>query len=68
MKWVSYGYFVKLPNGHLVPAGNDFGPTEDTYKIGDTKPGRKGKVIQIIKGAEPKKLGFDVVVIADSGD
>jgi hypothetical protein len=68
VKWVSYGYFVKLPNGHLVPAGHDFGPTKNSYKIGDTKVGRPGKVIHIFKGATAKKLGFDVVIIAETGE
>ena len=68
MKWVSYGYFVKLPNGQLVPSGNDFGPTDSTYKVGDSK-GVKGDVegiiINVTKGAFAKRMGFDVIVIIE---
>ena len=31
-----YSYFALLPNGHTVPAGDDWWPTPDTYKPGDT--------------------------------
>jgi hypothetical protein len=68
MKWVSYGYFVKLPNGQLVPAGHDFGPTDGTYKKGDSKGvknGVEGIIIDVVKGAFAKKIGYDVLVVIE---
>ncbi len=68
MNWVRYGYFVKLPNGQLVPAGYDFGPTADTYKVGDSKgvkDGKEGKIVDVVKGAFAKKMGYDVLVVIE---
>jgi hypothetical protein len=67
-KWVSYGYFVKLPNGQLVPSGHDFGATDSTYKKGDSmgvKNGKEGVVINVIKGAFAKRAGYDVLVVIE---
>jgi len=39
--WYAYGYFVWTPNG-VVHSGHDFGPTLDTYKVGDSLGVRSG--------------------------
>ena len=41
MAWYAYGYFVWTPNG-VVHSGHDFGPTLDTYKVGDSLGVRSG--------------------------
>lgn len=62
-----YGYFVKLPDGQLVPAGDDWGPTKDTFKVGDSlgvKNGTEGIVIGVTK-PNAKAQVFDVIVIVE---
>jgi len=69
MPWFAYGYFVRLPDRSIVHAGHDFGPTHDSYAVGDSL-GVKGDtediVIGILKG-EPAKLsgGYDVFVLVE---
>ena len=67
--WFAYGYFVRLPDGAIVPAGNDFGPTPDTYHIGDslgTRGDFEGVVIGILKGKLAKMSGgYDVFVLVE---
>jgi len=63
-----YGYFVRLPNGRLMPAGQDWGPTLDTYKKGDslgTKNGREGIVYAVVKDGLAKQVGVDVLVVVE---
>jgi len=64
--WYAYGYFVWTPNG-VVHSGHDFGPTLDTYKVGDSlgvRSGVEGIVIGILKGEAAKKSGgYDVFVL-----
>ena len=63
-----YGYFVLLQNGRLVGAGNDWGPTPDTYKTGDSlgvKDGSEGTVAGVVKGAAAKRHGVDEMCIRD---
>jgi len=66
--WYAYGYFVWTPNG-VVHSGHDFGPTLDTYKVGDSlgvRSGVEGIVIGILKGEAAKKSGgYDVFVLVD---
>ena len=53
MTWISYGYFVRLPDGRIAPAGHDFAPTTDSYSVGDSLGVRgdsEGFVIGILKG------------------
>jgi len=69
MPFFAYGYFVRLPDGHIVPAGHDFSPTLDSKKIGDSlgvRNGTEGIVIGILKG-KPAKLsgGYDVFVLVE---
>lgn len=65
----AYGYFVRLRDGRIVAAGHDFGPTLDSYKVGDslgTKGDVEGIVIGILKGEPAKKSGgYDVFVLIE---
>ena len=66
--WFTYVYAVKLPSGRLVRAGQDFGPTTDTYKVGDSlgiKNGKAGIVSVVVKGEEAKLNGADVLIIVE---
>ena len=38
-----YGYVVKLQSGRLVRAGEDWGQTLDSFKVGDSLGGENGK-------------------------
>ncbi len=66
MPWFAYGYFVRQLDGSIVPAGHDFGPTPDSYKLGDSLGVRgdsEGFVIGMLKGEEAKLAGgYDVFV------
>ena len=64
----NYGYVVKLPNGRLVRAGQDWGPTLDSYKVGDSlgvRNGKEGIVLAVVKGEEANLNGHDVMVILE---
>jgi hypothetical protein len=66
-----YSYFALLPNGHTVPAGDDWGPTPDTYKPGDSlgvKNGREGIVVGVARGGMSKRNAFDVMVLVVEHD
>jgi hypothetical protein len=66
--WLTYVYAVKLPSGRLVRAGQDFGPTADTYKVGDSlgiKNGKEGVVLAVVKGDDAKLNGADVLIIVE---
>jgi hypothetical protein len=69
MPWFNYGYFVRLPDGSIVPAGQDFGPTPDTYALGDSlgvKGDSEGFVIGLLKGQVAKLAGgYDVFVLLE---
>jgi hypothetical protein len=69
MAWYAYGYFVRLPDGTIVPAGHDFGLTLETYKVGDSlgvRDGVQGIVIGILKGKAAKLGGgYDVFVLLE---
>jgi hypothetical protein len=63
-----YGYFVRFPDGRLLPAGQDWGPTPDTYKKGDSlgiKNGREGIVYAVVKGGMANQAGVDVLVVVE---
>jgi hypothetical protein len=68
LAWYAYGYFVWTPRG-VVHAGHDFGPTPDTYKVGDSlgvRSGVEGIVVGILKGEPAKKSGgYDVFVLIE---
>ena len=61
-----YGYFVISQNGRLAPAGDDWGPTPDSYKpeqeLG-TKNGVKATVVEVIKGQEAALNQVDVMIL-----
>jgi hypothetical protein len=64
----AYVYAVKLPSGRLVRAGQDFGPTMDTYRAGDSlgiKNGKEGVVLAVVKGDDAKLNGADVLIIVE---
>jgi hypothetical protein len=64
----AYGYFIKTPDG-IFHAGHDFGPTLDSYKVGDSlgiRNGSEGIVIGILKGQPAKRSGgYDVFVLLE---
>jgi hypothetical protein len=66
--WFTYLYALKLPSGRLVSAGQDFGPTADTYKVGDSlgiKNGKEGIVAAVVKDEDAKLNGADVLIIVE---
>jgi hypothetical protein len=69
MPWFKYGYFARRPDGSIVPAGHDFGPTLDSFAIGDSlgvKGESEGFVIGILKGEDAKLAGgYDVFVLVE---
>lgn len=68
MAYYAYGYFVKTPSG-IFNSGHDFGPTLDTFKVGDSlgvRNGVEGIVIGILKGEAAKRNGgYDVFVLLE---
>jgi len=64
----AYGYFVRTPAG-IFHSGHDFGPTLDSFKVGDSlavRNGVEGIVIGILKGEPAKKSGgYDVSVLLE---
>src|SRR5580704_10112342 len=68
MAYFAYGYFVKTPNG-IFHSGHDFGPTPDSYKVGDSlgvRNGVEGIVVGILKGEVAKRSGgYDVFVLLE---
>jgi hypothetical protein len=63
-----YAYFVRLRDSRLMPAGQDWGPTLDTYKKGDSlgiKNGKEGIVYAVVKGGMAKQAGADVLIVVE---
>src|SRR5215510_2661569 len=63
-----YGYVVKLASGLLVRSGDDWGPTLDSFKVGDILGVRNGKeavVLAVVKGDEAKLNGCDVMIVVE---
>ena len=51
-----------------MPAGQDWGPTLDTFKKGDSlgiKSGREGIVYAVVKGGMAKQAGIDVLIVVE---
>ena len=69
MTWFQYGYFVRQPDGSIVPAGTSFSGTLDSYNVGDSlgvRGGTEGFVIGVLKGHEAKLAGgYDVFVLVE---
>lgn len=64
----SYGYFVRLPIGRLVAAGQSWGPSPDSFKPGDSlgiRNGKEGIVLDVVKGEDAKRNGYDVMIILE---
>jgi hypothetical protein len=63
-----YVYAVKLPSGLLVRAGEDSGPTLDSFKVGDSlgvKNGKEGMVLAVVRGEDAKLNGCDVLIVLE---
>jgi hypothetical protein len=66
--FLHYGYFVLTHDGQLCAAGDDGGPTADTYKQGSSlgvKNGTEGVGAPVVKGEAAKRHGLDVMVFVD---
>ena len=66
-----YGYFILVPNGHVVPFGDDWGPTTTAYRVGGSlgvRNEKEGTVVGIEVGPVAKSIGFDVVVLVAEHD
>jgi hypothetical protein len=62
-----YGFFVRIANGSLVPAGDSWARTMDSYKPGQSlgvKGNVEGIVIDVVKPMG-RKQHFDVLVILE---
>lgn len=63
-----YGHFVLCENGRLARVRDDWGPTLDSYKLGDraaTNDGVKGMVADVIKGQEAELNEVDVMILVE---
>jgi hypothetical protein len=63
-----YGYVVKLPSGLLVRSGQDWSPTLDSFKVGDSlgvKNGKEGVVLAVVKGGDANRNGYDVMIVLE---
>jgi hypothetical protein len=61
-----YGYFVLHPSGFARLAGDDWGPTADTFKTGDSLGKRNGVeawIVALEKNSIARACGFDVLVL-----
>lgn len=66
--WFTYVYAVRLPSGRVVRTGQDFGPTMESYKVGDSlgvKNGKEGIVSAVVKGEDAKLNGADVLIVVE---
>lgn len=68
-KLVKNGYFTVVNGGQLVQSGQDWGPLDTVWEVGDVMP-HHGKntgveviVEQIIKGEAAQKMGFGIVFV-----
>ena len=63
-----YGYYVKLADGRFKLSGDDWCQTPDSYTIGKSLGVRgevEGIVLEIVKGEDAKRNGFDVMVLVE---
>ena len=63
-----YVYAVKLPSGLLVRSGEDWGPTLDSFKVGDSlgvRNRKEGIVLAVVKGEDAKLNGCDVMIVVE---
>jgi hypothetical protein len=62
-------YFHIGDNGELLPSGQDRGPADPAWEVGDVMPGQERNtgteaiVEQIVKGEDAHRLGCDIAFI-----
>jgi hypothetical protein len=62
-------YFVEGDSGQLIPCGDDWGPLDTVWEVGDIMPGREinpctqAMVEQIVKGKMAQKMGCHIAFI-----
>lgn len=70
---VKNGYFAN-ENGQLIPCGQDWGPVDTVWEVGDVMPGQarntggQSVVERIIGGDEARKYGFGLMFILRQKD
>src|SRR3954463_13440741 len=63
-----YGYYVLLPDGSATLSGEDWGPSTNTYKVGQNlgaRDGRERRIVAVEKGADAIEAGFSVLVLIE---
>jgi hypothetical protein len=70
---VKNGYFVIGPSGQLIPAGQDWGPSEPIYEQVDTlmggpRNGKEATIEKILSGDAARELGFGLVFVVRERD
>lgn len=67
-KLVKYGYFIPNYAGQLEQRGQDWGPGDPTFEVGDVLPGGPADKIAIVEkfvtGEFAQRAGFGVMIIA----
>jgi hypothetical protein len=62
-------YFIEGDSGQLIPCGDDWGPLDTIWEVGDVMPGRETNtctqaiVEQVIRGEMAQKMGCDIAFI-----
>jgi hypothetical protein len=68
-KLVKNRYFFIGDGGQLIPCGDDWGPLDTVWEVGDVMPGRERNtgtqavVEQIVKGEMAQKMGCSIAFI-----
>jgi hypothetical protein len=68
-KLVKNCYFSISDGGQLVPCGQDWGPRDPVWEVGDVMPGQarntgiESVIEQIVTGDEAKQLGCDIAFL-----
>lgn len=70
---VKNGYIIIGTGGRLIPAGQDWGPSETVYENGDTirggsGNGKEGVIERIVTGKFAQKMGFGLVFVLGERD
>jgi hypothetical protein len=70
---VRNGYFVIANDGQLIPSGQDWGPLNTVYEVGDAlrggpRNGKEAMVEQIITGDAAQRMGFGLVFVLRERD
>ena len=62
-------YFIEGDSGHLIPCGNDWGPLDTVWEVGDVMPGwerdtcTQAIVEQIVRGEMAQKMGCGIAFV-----